>query len=545
MARLTGGQALVQSLVREGVDTIFAIPGVQLDWAFNALHDERDKIRVVHTRHEQATAYMADGYARSTGKVGTYLVVPGPGVLNTTGALSTAYACNAKVLCLTGQIQSDAIDMGRGLLHEIPDQIGLLRHLTKWAGSAMTPAEIPGLVHEAFRQMRSGRPRPTAIEIPPDVLMAQREVELREPLAPAVEAGNPAMLEQAADILKKAQRPAIVAGGGVLAAEAWTELLALAELLDAPVVMTRNSIGAVPSSHRLAFSSIAMRPLLDESDAVLAVGTRLMALGNRPMMPPAGVPVVRIDADGTQIHRGAPATVGIVADAKPALASLASLVGDGKQARPDRSEALAELKRSIEEDINSLQPQTTYGRILREEMPDDTIFVPDSTQVGYWMMFGGLPVEQPRTFIGSGYQGTLGNGFPTALGAQVGNPDRRVVSVNGDGGFMFNVQELATAVQHRIPVITVVFDDGAYGNVRRMQEQLYDNRTIASELKNPSFAALGEVFGVQGLRAVDPNELRLALRAALAHDGPSLIEVPVGAMPMIFSRIEARMSGRR
>jgi acetolactate synthase-1/2/3 large subunit len=206
---------------------------------------------------------------------------------------------------------------------------------------------------------------------------------------------------------------------------------------------------------------------------------------------------------------------------------------------------LAALKRSIEEDVNSLQPQTTYGRILREEMPDETIFVPDSTQVGYWMMFGGLPVERPRTFISSGYQGTLGNGFPTALGAQVGNPDRRVVSVNGDGGFMFNVQELATAVQHRIPVITVVFDDGAYGNVRRMQEQLYDNRTIASELKNPSFAALGEVFGVQGLRAVDPDELRRALRAALAHDGPSLIEVPVGAMPMIFSRIEARLSGRR
>src|SRR3954453_17825419 len=235
MARRDGGQALVQSLLREGVDTIFGIPGVQLDWAYNALYDVGDKIRVVHTRHEQATAYMADGYARSTGKVGTYLVVPGPGVLNTTGALSTAYACNSKVLCLTGQIQSDAIDSGRGLLHEIPDQIGLLRHLTKWAGSAMAPGEIPGLVHEAFRQMRSGRPRPVALEIPPDVLMAQREVELRKPRTPTAEAGNPALLEQGAEILKKAQRPVIVAGGGVLAAEAWTELLSLAERLDAPV----------------------------------------------------------------------------------------------------------------------------------------------------------------------------------------------------------------------------------------------------------------------------------------------------------------------
>src|SRR3954452_23665478 len=186
---------------------------------------------------------MAACYARSTGKVGTYLVVPGPGVLNTTGALSTAYACNSKVLCLTGQIQSDAIDMGRGLLHEIPDQIGLLRHLTKWAGSALTPSEIPGLVHEAFRQMRSGRPRPVAIEIPPDVLMAKSEVELREPLTPTVEAGNPTLLEQAAELLMKAQCPLIVAGGGVLAAEAWDELRSLADLLDAPVVMTRNSVG--------------------------------------------------------------------------------------------------------------------------------------------------------------------------------------------------------------------------------------------------------------------------------------------------------------
>src|SRR5215213_8509382 len=176
--------------------------------------------------------------------------------------------------------------MGRGLLHEIPDQIGLLRHLAKWAGSAMAPSEVPGLVHEAFRQMRSGRPRPTAIEIPPDVLMAEREVELREPLAPAVETGNPALLEQAAEILKKADRPVIVAGGGVLAAEAWAELLTLAELLDAPVVMTQNGIGAVPSSHRLAFSSIALRSLLDESDAVLAVGTRMVALRNRSVAPP-------------------------------------------------------------------------------------------------------------------------------------------------------------------------------------------------------------------------------------------------------------------
>jgi acetolactate synthase-1/2/3 large subunit len=270
----------------------------------------------------------------------------------------------------------------------------------------------------------------------------------------------------------------------------------------------------------------------------------MVGLRNRSVVAPAGVPIIRIDADGTQFYRSTPATIGIIADAKPALAALLELTRPQNATRPDRSVKLAAIKDRATEDLATLEPQASYGRVLREEMPDDTIFVTESTQVGYWMTFGGMRVEQPRTFIGSGYQGTLGNGFPTALGAQVGNPHRRVVSVNGDGGFMFNVQELATAVQHRIPLITIVFDDGAFGNVRRIQEHQFGGRTIASELKNPSFAALGEVFGLLGLRAVGPDELRQALRAALAHDGPSLIEVPVGEMPMFFTHLEARAAAR-
>ena len=544
MARLTGGQALVQSLLREGVDTVFGIPGIQLDWAYDALYAERDRIKVVHTRHEQATAYMADGYARTTGKVGVYLVVPGPGVLNTTAALSTAYSCNAKVLCLTGQIQSDSIDIARGLLHEIPDQIGLLRHLTKWAASPRTPAAIPSAVHEAFWQMRSGRPRPTAIEVPLDVLAAEREVTLGEPRAPTLEAGDPALLERAAEALGKAERPLIIAGGGVIAAEGWRELQALAEALHAPVVMTNNGLGAISSANTLAFGALALPHLLRDTDAVLAVGTKLLMQGGRMVMPPTGVPFVRIDADGGQLFRGAPPTVGIVADAKLALASLVDLAERHNRRRPDRAPELTALKAMLTEDIGTIEPQASYGRALREEMPEDTIFVSESTQVGYWLQSGGLPVYQPRTFITSGYQGTLGYGFPTALGAQVGNPDRRVISINGDGGFMFNVQELATAVQHQIPLITVVFDDGAYGNVRRIQQNQFGGRTIASELRNPGFAALGEVFGLQGLRAEGPDELRQALRDALAHNGPSLIHVPVGVMPIIQAHLAARAAAR-
>src|SRR5262245_49295109 len=212
MPRLAGGQALVESLKREGVDTVFGLPGIQLDWAFDALYAEQDSIKVVHTRHEQATAYMADGYARTTGRVGSYIVVPGPGVLNTAGALSTAYSVNSPVLGRTGQIQSDRIDIGRGMLHEVDDQLGMLRHVTKWNARAMTPNEVPIIVHEAFRQLRSGRPRPVEIEIPPDVLQREAEVELRQPLTPDKSAGDPSLLERAAALLGKAERPLIIAG---------------------------------------------------------------------------------------------------------------------------------------------------------------------------------------------------------------------------------------------------------------------------------------------------------------------------------------------
>ena len=227
---MTGGQALVASLEREGIDTIFGLPGLQLDGAFDALYDRQDAIRVLHPRHEQATAYMADGFARTTGRVGTCLVVPGPGLLNAAAGLSTAYACNSPVLCVAGQIQSDLIEFGRGLLHEIPNQLGMVRSVTKHAARATTPAEIPGVVREAFRQLRTGRTRPVEIEIPPDTLFATGDVELLPPAAPRERfAGDPDLVERAAKLLGGAERPLIYAGGGANRAGAAAELAELAE----------------------------------------------------------------------------------------------------------------------------------------------------------------------------------------------------------------------------------------------------------------------------------------------------------------------------
>jgi acetolactate synthase-1/2/3 large subunit len=368
-------------------------------------------------------------------------------------------------------------------------------------------------------------------------------VTLREPLAGDRLPGDPSALESAAEALGRAERPIILAGGGVLAAGAWEELRQVAELLEAPVVMTSNGRGALSDAHPLAMIQFALPDLLPKADAVLAVGTRMVSFANQPIVVGVGRPVVRIDADPAQLNRTSPSTLPIAADAKLALAELAERLGKHNRKRPSRRDDLAALRRALADELNAAEPQASLGRAIRSAVPEDAIVVEEMTQVGYWTRFG-LPVYQPRTYVTSGYQGTLGAGFPTALGAKVGQPDRAVVSINGDGGFMFNVQELATAVQHNIGVAIVVFDDGAFGNVRRIQENQFGGHTIASDLRNPSFVELARVFGMPGVRADGADALAGALRDAQTHAGPVLIEVPVGPMPMFLRNIRERLSQR-
>ncbi len=530
MAQLTGGQALVQSLLREGVDTVFGLPGVQLDYAFDALYEARDRVTLYHTRHEQATAYMADGYARSTGKPGVCMVVPGPGLLNATGALCTAYACSSPVLCVTGQIASDQIDGGRGELHEIPDSLGMIRSVTKWAGRAMTPAAVPPLVAEAFRQLRSGRPRPVELEIPPDVLAATADVHLLGTAPVERFAGDPASLDRAAVLLRGASRPLIYAGGGVLRGEAWDEVRALAELLEAPVVMSTNGRGVLSDRHYLAHTNLSGQQLLPDADVILAVGTRFTNM--RAWGVPAGASVIHIDADAdeTARHRQYNQPVlGIVADAKAALDALRERL-DGIAPRPSRRAELERLKGDADETLGAIHPQADFSRALRAALPDDGILINDVTQVGFFNTIG-FPVYAPNTIIGSGYQGTLGCAFGIALGVQAGNPTKKVVSVSGDGGFLYNVQELATMKHYNLPLVAVVFNDNAFGNVKRIQQQRFGGRLIASDLTNPDFVALAHAFGIAGMRADSPAALEGTLREAFATPGPTLIEVPVGEMP--------------
>ena len=529
MTKMTGGGALVEMLRRHGVDTIFALPGVQNDALFVAFYDAGEALRIIHTRHEQGAAYMAFGYARALGKVGTYAVVPGPGLLNTTAALATAYATNAPVLCISGQVPSDMIGRGFGLLHEIPDQLGILQRLTKWAARVDHPTQAGKLVNEAFRQLRDGRPRPVGIEIPPDVLALHSEITL--PAAegpPPVTEPDPELIDKAAALLAAAKKPLLFVGSG--AVDAAEEVLAIAELLQMPVVSFTGGKGIVSDRHYLAQSALAGHELWREADVVLAVGTRL----HQPQLRwgvDRDLKLIRIDIDPVEIGRYFRPALGIVADAKASLAALHRAVDRFAPKRASRKAELEMLKAATLSRLDEqLGPQCEYLRAIRAELPDDGIYVEDLTQVGYVGRMA-FPVYHPRTYIHSGYQGTLGFGFATALGAKVGRPDRPVVSVSGDGGFMFNVQELSTAVRHGIDIVAIVFADGAYGNVRRMQKEDYGNRLIGVDLQNPHFPKMAESFGAAGVRTTTPDGLRRELAAALKRRGTTLIEVAVGEMP--------------
>lgn len=527
----TGGEALARQLAIDGVTSIFGVPGVQLDHAIDGLARYAPSIRYYGTRHEQAAAYMADGYARATGEVGVCMVVPGPGVLNASAGLATAYACSSRMLCIAGQIPSWAIGQGLGLLHEIPDQSGLLRSLTKWSAVARTPAEVPGVIREAMRQVRSGRPRPVAVEVPPDVLQAAGDVEL----LPAGGDGDgpldadPGSVAHAAALLRRAERPVIYAGGGIAAAGAERELAALAEEVEAPIVLSRGGRGGMSDRHRLVLSSVAGRRVLPTADLVLVVGSRFVTTMGNPVPTAPGAVLVGLNAEAGDLEGPRGFTAGIHADARLGLAALRNALHGGEPRSSRQADVNAARHWGLEQ-VAAIEPQYSWLKALRAAIPDDGILVNELTQVGY-LAGVAYPVHTPGTYIAPGYQGTLGYGFPTALGAKVGNPDRAVVSITGDGGFGWGLAELATARKYGIALVTVVFNDSAFGNVRRIQQQQFGGRLVASDLVNPDFVALARAFGVHGTRAHSPAELEGLLGEALAGSEPVVIDVPVGEMP--------------
>jgi acetolactate synthase-1/2/3 large subunit len=532
MARMTTAEAVIESLLQHGIDTLYALPGVHNDHLFDAAHKAGDRLRVIHARHEQTAAYMALGAALVTGKPQAFAVVPGPGLLNASAALLTAYGMGAPVIALVGQIASFAIDQGHGHLHEIHDQLGLLRHITRHAARIRTPHEAPALVDEAIRIACGGRSGPVALECAIDVWGSAAEVAF-PPLAPsAIPPVDRAAVQRAAELLGKAERPLIVVGGGAL--DAGPQVQAVAEALQAPVSSFRRGRGVIPTTHPLAVSFTEGHALWKDADAVLAIGTRLYWQQSVWGVDDK-LPIVRLDIDPEEINRFRRPACALVGDAATVLPALLAELPAHNHAR-DRTAELAAVRAGFDERLARIAPQMAFLRAIRAALPADGIYVEEVTQVGFASRLA-FPVPAPRTFLSPGYQDTLGWGYGTALGAQAAAPGRKVVLATGDGGFMYQAAELATAMRHKLPVVVVVFDDGAFGNVRRIQQEHYGNRLIACDLTNPDFVKFAESFGMAAFRADTPDRLEDALRQAFALDAPALVHVKVGPLPSPWGMI--------
>jgi len=535
MTKMTGGEAIAKSLVSEGVEVVFGLPGVQLYGIMAGLRDE-PSVRFITTRHEQATGYMADGYARAGGGpgFGTALVVPGPGLLNAAGGLSTAYSVSSPVFMISGQVQRDFIGKDVGMLHEVNDQLTLIEPITKWRKRVLEVGEIPAAVQEAVYQLKTGRPRPVEIEVPPETMEEQGEATLLDPKSAVREAADSIRIDSAAEMLINAKSPVIIAGGGVGLGNAHDALVELAEALQAGVFTTLNGKSAIPWSNpfnlgmnRGASASTPAGKYYGEADVVIGVGSRLAGLGGSIVS--GDKKVIHIDIDSEEIGRSHDNTYGLAGDAGKTMEELAARIRSAGS-RPSQADKIADVKKTVFDSAPGTQPQWDILQSLQAGVPDDTILIPDSTQIGYYSM-AFWKVASRNSYIGSGYSGNLGFAFPTGLGAKVAQPDRPVVVVAGDGGFMYNVSEMATAVQHDINLVTVVFNDNAFGNVGRDLDIGWGG-AYGTELHNPDFPRLARSFGMEAIQVKDPTKVGDSISDAIQMNKPVLVEVPVGPMPV-------------
>jgi len=522
---LNCGEALARLLEAYGVDTVFGIPGVHTLELYRGL--AQTGIRHVQPRHEQGAGFMADGYARASGRPGVCMLITGPGVTNAATALGQAYADSVPVLLVSSVNARESLGKGWGCLHEVSDQRAVTAPLTGLSAVALEAAALPELLGRAFSLFASARPRPAHISVPIDLLAAPADREWRVRPVPARPQADPGAIEEAAARLARAERPVICVGGG--AVDAAAEVTALAERLGAAVLASNAGKGVVADSHPLCLgASLVREPVrryLAGADVVLAVGTELAETDSFVERLPIEGALIRIDIDRDTVAGRYPAEVAIVADAAPALrALLAALDGQSPTARSDAHRAIAATREAALGDLDPVERR--HLRLLgalRKALPENTIVVGDTTQLVYSASFG-LPVERPRTWIyGAGYC-TLGGGLPGAIGAKLGAPERPVAALAGDGGFMFTVQELMTAVELELPLPVVVWNNDGLGQIRDdMRER--NIPAIGVDPKNPDFVALARAFGARGVRPESLEAFGQAIGEALAAPVPTLIEV--------------------
>ena len=523
MSEQSVAHLVIDALKRSGIDQLFCIPGVQNDDFFNALVDAPE-IRPIVTRHEQGAAYMAMGAAQVTGKPAACCVVPGPGMLNASGALTSAYWGYARVLAVIGQIATSQQGRHFGALHDLPDQTAILRQLTKHTAVVHDPATAAAEIQNALDLVHSGLPRPVSIEVPVDVWAKPAPGSITTPNA-TMPSPDPALIERAAAIIASAERPLFVIGSG--AYDAGESVAELAELVQAAVTTRRMGHGVLPTQHPLMVPITSAHDLWPTADVVVGIGSRIeWPLGSWGYDD--DLTLIQINVDETELDRHGITDVGIHSDADLACRALIDAIGPLN--RPSRIPELNALRASFQDRTSHLEPQLSYTAAIRDVLPDDGVMVEDVTQIGFaaHLFYDHL---KPRTFLSSGAAGTLGAGTAVAIGAAAAT-DRPVVGVTGDGGFLFTATELATAAQHNIPCNILLFNNNAYGNVKRIQQERFgEDRTIASTLQNPDMAKLADAFGVKYWHADSPESLRPALGESINHDGPCLVEVTVDAMP--------------
>jgi acetolactate synthase-1/2/3 large subunit len=530
----TGGEWVVEALQAEGVQHVFGIPGIHNLTVYDALLRQTEITHIL-ARHEQGAAFMADGYARASGEVGVVVVTTGPGATNTLTPLAESYSGSVPVLVIMSDVAAPLVGREVGALHEVPNQIECFRPVTRMAESLGSAEDIPTTIAGAFDLLRTGRPGPIAVSIPNDLLGARVAAVVRTHRSGRRPPCHVHEIAEAARLLRRAERPLIIAGGGVIAAGAEGEIHALTRRLGAPVITTVMGRGAIREDDPLWASVLpngrATEPVIRAADVVLAVGCRFAARSTQGLLlnlnfAPSQT-LIHLDLDPTVIGKLYKPQLGIVGDARDGLARLLEALG---RSAPSAGWDL----RWLDEQRRAAGPRYTSEvagliQTLREALPEDSIVVNDQTGLNYWMEWR-FPVLGPRTFLYPVGSAVLGYAVPAAIGAQIARPGRPVVAVVGDGGFMFSVSELATAVKYRLPIAFLLMNDNRYGAIKWLQERLF-GRWGEADLANPNFVALARAFGARGERVERLEALPAALRAALAADGPTVIEMPVAIDP--------------
>ena len=529
MAPLTIADALVKSLIINGCNTVFGVPGIQLYDLMDAFYRESDQIKFISTRHEQGAGYMANGYAHVSGHMGTLVVVPGPGLMNASAAIGTAYSSSNPVFVISGQIPKSLIGRDTGALHEVNGQIKMIEPITKLTRLIDNPLNAVNDIEEGFQKIFNGRKRPVEIEIPTDMFSSVIDEGITLKRMDSNQTFNYEENSEMLQMIIDAKRPLLWVGkGNALTSQLVTKL---SELINAPVFVSGSGKGMIADDHPLSLgvpltTCPEIDTLISKSDLVIAIDTRIPE--NQLDIVKSIVEIVPDEAN--LYYRDMINQYSMIGNVNIVLTKLLEEIKDTPLNSIYSNDEIASVKEAIKLRISHIEPQMSFVRAIRSASPKETILIEGVNQIGYACRMG-YPVYSHDGYITSSYFGNLGFAYPTALGAKVAAPDRPVVCISGDGGFLFNSQEMATAMQYGIHVVVVVFNDNAYGNVYRDQLNKYDGRVIASQLQNPDFVQLAKSYGMDAVRINEPNELEIELSKAIDRNRSCLIEVSVGMMP--------------